>query len=459
MSSGSLPIATYHRAQSLGAGTYGSVITVYNDDGEEFALKLFVDDDDDEEEESPPVIDVGALREISILRLFREDNAHKNIAEIADVKEAGGDEGEEGAGIDSDCMGVTMPLYPQGTLGDAIDEKRLVSRKDKVAIAHGLLSAVAHLHDNGIIHRDIKGDNVMLVNTEGTWSSVLIDFSLAKVVVSSMYSKSDKKIVLEEGSTTHTGEVGTVTYIAPEVVDQKPYGLKSDLWSVGVCLLEMIQNHTIFAEKNKEALRMVEEVKAELPDQPFANLVRGLLAVDPEERLSAREALASPLFKKFGLEVPPVSIVDIDAALPLTSSDDEDESNENVHPNMTSPLSKTQKAKNRMIQRREKTVRRLCADLGGNHPMTPLAALCYAQQLLELDDTIDDLNESQGLLDCVVLASRFYEVEVLDLAELSDAGGHFSDWSLDEYVDNEATLFMLMDYCLLPRCIKLLTHI
>ena len=51
MSSGTLPLATYHRAQALGSGTYGSVVAVYNDEGEEYALKLFLEDDDDEEEE------------------------------------------------------------------------------------------------------------------------------------------------------------------------------------------------------------------------------------------------------------------------------------------------------------------------------------------------------------------------------------------------------------------------
>jgi hypothetical protein len=52
---------TYHRAQTLGAGSYGSVVAVYNDDGQEFAMKLFIDDDDDEEE-CTPGMNIGALR-------------------------------------------------------------------------------------------------------------------------------------------------------------------------------------------------------------------------------------------------------------------------------------------------------------------------------------------------------------------------------------------------------------
>jgi serine/threonine protein kinase len=92
MSSGSLPLATYHRAQSLGSGSYGSVITVYDDDGQEFALKLFEEDDDDDEVGMP----LGALREISVLRLLRGQNEHPNIIAMHDVQTGFYDDGEEG---------------------------------------------------------------------------------------------------------------------------------------------------------------------------------------------------------------------------------------------------------------------------------------------------------------------------------------------------------------------------
>lgn len=159
MSSGTLPLATYHRAQALGSGTYGSVVAVYNDEGEEFALKLFLEDDDDEEEEEEGGINLGALREISILRLLRHDNGHENIVPLVDVKGPASDGDEDyGAGT-SGCHAMAMPLYKTGTLADAINKGVLRScpKSARAIVAHGLLSAVAYLHDNGIMHRDLKG--------------------------------------------------------------------------------------------------------------------------------------------------------------------------------------------------------------------------------------------------------------------------------------------------------------
>eukprot|EP00985_Skeletonema_marinoi_P029517 scaffold28069_cov73-Skeletonema_marinoi.AAC.1 len=88
MASGTLPFSTYHRAQALGEGTYGSVVCVYNDAGEEMALKIFECDEGNE------TLELGTLRELSILRLLRGSNSHPNIVEMVDVMEPGGEEGD-----------------------------------------------------------------------------------------------------------------------------------------------------------------------------------------------------------------------------------------------------------------------------------------------------------------------------------------------------------------------------
>mmetsp|Transcript_29483 Transcript_29483/g.54028 ORF Transcript_29483/g.54028 Transcript_29483/m.54028 type:complete len:469 (-) Transcript_29483:292-1698(-) len=459
MSSGSLPLATYHRAQSLGAGTYGSVMAVYNSDGEEFAMKIFVDDEEDDEEEESHGIDLGALREISVLRFLRGENAHPNIVEIADVKGSDVDDGEEdyGAGTEG-CVGIAMPVYRTGTLEGAIEGGVLQSchRRVKIEIAHGLLCAVAYLHDNGIIHRDIKADNVMIEPLEnGGYNPVLIDFSLAKVLNYSMYTgaKNATGAVPSEVESTHTGDVGTVTYTSPEVVARKAYGLKSDLWSVGVVLLEMILDSPLNTNRDKGAAKLIEEAKAALPDQPFANLVRELLEVDPEKRISARDALNSKLFEKFGMATPPVRIIDMSSALPLDIYNNED--GENAQPKVNERASQIRKNKSvdPTLLKRQKTIMKLCNELNSRHPMTHIAAYEYSQMMAtEIDDTLDNIKESQTLLDCVVLASKFFEPELPNLEELEEeTSGSFSNWSLDEYVDNESTIFMLMDFCLTPR--------
>ena len=137
-----------------------------------------------------------------------------------------------------------------------------------------------YLHDNHIIHRDIKSDNVMLAGDDDRLAPVLIDFSLAKFVAG-------PHAVLPPGA-THTGSVGTPTYTAPEVVAREAYGLPSDLWSVGVVLLELLLGE-LDADRDKAAARLIEEQKAALPDSPFAALVRALLEVDVERRATAQD--------------------------------------------------------------------------------------------------------------------------------------------------------------------------
>ena len=394
MASGTLQFSTYHRAQALGEGTYGSVVCVYNDAGEEMALKIF------ECYESNETLELGTLRELSILRLLRGSNSHPNIVEMVDVMEPGGEEGDCTNG--NLCM--AMPLFRMGDMRQAI-KTEIVSpgaagRKQRVHIAHGLLSAVAFLHDNHIIHRDIKSDNVMICHDkesgdEDNIKPVLIDFSLAKFV-------DGQNAVLPPGS-THTGEVGTPTYVAPELVKKESYGLKSDMWSVGVVLLESLIGE-LAAEKDKDAARIIEEKKASLPESPYVNLIRCLLEPDVDKRLSAREALALPVFEKFNLQPPPVRIVDIDTALHDKDDYDEDGENENKSNN----ASKAKSSKQKKLSPRERLVKKLCCEIDSKNPKTEAAALMYAKKMEQLDDELENISETQTLLDCIIIANKFY---------------------------------------------------
>ena len=104
-----------------------------------------------------------------------------------------------------------------------------------VAIARGILEALAHAHDRGVVHRDLKPDNVMLV--AGEPSVKLLDFGLARLMDPS-----------PRGPITKAGAVfGTPRYMAPEQARGEGGEPRSDLYSVGVLLFEMIRGQPLFA--------------------------------------------------------------------------------------------------------------------------------------------------------------------------------------------------------------------
>lgn len=246
------------------------------------------------------------------------------------------------------------------------------------------------------------------------------------------------------------GQIGTPTYTAPEVVAKEKYGLPSDLWSVGVVLLESLIGE-LNADRDKAAARLIEEKKDALPDSPFATLIRGLLEVDANKRLTAREALSLPIFEKFGLEVPPVRTIDINVAF-VTDDDDEDDADEKVNQNALKTINGNKKKsslKQQKLSPRERLIKKLCNEIGCANPKTEVAAAIYAKQMEQLDDEMEDIANTQTLLDCVVVASRFYEEELVDLEGLDS--GSFKDFDIDTFRDNEGAIFSIMDYCLYGR--------
>lgn len=482
MSSGTLPLDTYHRTQALGDGSFGSVITVYNNDGEPYAMKLFYEEEEDNEDNT---MEVGALVEISMLRLLREQNGHFNLIQMIDVRGAAGEYEEEDE--DDDCagagtagiLGMVMPMYTLGSLEQALENNNpliIQSRPNKIRIAHGLLSAIAFLHDNGILHRDIKGDNVMLREVENNHDmvdSVLIDFSLAKFVNATVYGQTDLPHFLTldtKEPTTHTGQVGTATYMSPECNASQPYGLPSDMWSIGVVLLEILQKKPFQAVKASQAQSLIQEALNKLPqDKPFPTLVRNLLQKDPNDRWTARQALenmSTTLFVKMDNPIPPVKLIDMKHAIPNGDDVDEvDNGEENVAPppknsntNTPSPRKGGNKSPKKkkidpVIARRWKLVQQIGNEVNAVHPLTLHATMSYAAHMIELDDELDDIKNSQTLLDCLVLAYKLFEPLSLDLNELdgSETYKSFANWSLEEYKDNERTIFLMMDHCLYPR--------
>lgn len=284
---------------------------------------------------------------------------------------------------------------------------------------------------------------------------MLIDFSLAKLI--------DPKAIItdatagesqHENEMTHTASIGTPTYRAPEVIAEEGYGLPSDLWSVGVCLLELLCGKCLEADKDKNAIKLIEEGLKTLPDAPFPNLIRRLLEKDPEKRITAREALNEPVFRKFGLEIHERTFarLSINEAMPLQNDPNAVEVSKENQPveSKSKGNNKKQSKMDPTLVKRLKLIRQICDSMEWKNPMTATAAFMYSIAMSELDD-VDDAESSQALLDCIVLAHRFFELSLTDLNELSEASKRFESWDIDEYADCEGTIFMMLEFCLLPR--------
>ncbi|MFI2039511.1 protein kinase [Streptomyces bottropensis] len=182
---------------------------------------------------------------------------------------------------------IVMELVRGRSLGDALQEGTLGVR-DAARIGLDVLGALEAAHAAGILHRDVKPDNVLLGRHDRV---VLTDFGIAQI----------------EGETNLTdtgGIVGSPEYIAPErVLGQRP-GPASDLWSLGVVLYAATEGVSPFRRSNTPAtLQSVLNATPAAPASatgPLAEAINGLLQKDPARRPAAArvrellEAAANP---------------------------------------------------------------------------------------------------------------------------------------------------------------------
>ncbi|WP_326578496.1 protein kinase [Streptomyces sp. NBC_00481] len=169
---------------------------------------------------------------------------------------------------------IVMELVRGRSLGDALQEGTLGVR-DAARIGLDVLGALEAAHAAGILHRDVKPDNVLLGRHDRV---VLADFGIAQI----------------EGETNLTdtgGFVGSPEYIAPErVLGQRP-GPASDLWSLGVVLYAATEGVSPFRRSNTPAtLQSVLNATPAAPASatgPLAEAINGLLQKDPARRPTA----------------------------------------------------------------------------------------------------------------------------------------------------------------------------
>ncbi len=174
---------------------------------------------------------------------------------------------------------IAYEYVPGRTLRHALERGEL---DDDAAIdaAAQVLDGLAHAHDRGIVHRDVKPANILLA--DGADISVrILDFGLA--------------LMSEEETLTAAGDVpGTLAYISPERLAGRPAGPETDVWSTGVLLWEALTGRHPFGggpflELAKRIGRGAPSLATARPDlpKPLVQLVDAALSLDPDKRPTA----------------------------------------------------------------------------------------------------------------------------------------------------------------------------
>src|SRR5919112_3558365 len=213
--------------------------------------------------------------------------SHSNIIQVYDRGET-----EEGASY------IAMEYVPGGTLKERISREGLLEAADAAGLGAQVAQALAAAHDRGMVHRDIKPQNVLLAARGG---AKVADFGIARAGSSATISR--------------TGAVmGTAGYMSPEQALGRPATPKSDLYSLGVVLYEALTGELPYTADNpiavsmkhvNEPLRPPIELNPRVPRGMNA-LVTELLAKDQEDRYADADELADDLWRvNRGLE--PVS--------------------------------------------------------------------------------------------------------------------------------------------------------
>jgi serine/threonine protein kinase len=225
---------------------------------------------------------------------------HPGIVPIYDIREHEG------------LIYYVMPLIEGETLRAKLDQRGKLSPKETQRILIELCECLAATHRAGIIHRDIKPDNVIL---EGFFASALLmDFGIAKSVM--------------DESTTNSGvAIGTPTYMSPEQASgDSTVDLRSDIYSLGVLGYHMLTGkppftgrtaHQVIAGHVAERPTPIRKNNPSVP-KGLADAVEKCLEKDPEDRYDNAMALSEKLQQVvFGIEAEPVVIEPRNYAMPF----------------------------------------------------------------------------------------------------------------------------------------------
>jgi eukaryotic-like serine/threonine-protein kinase len=285
-------IGRYRVIRSLGRGGMAGVYEVEDPDGHRFALKA-------------PIVDVNPNGDVT-RRFAREANAlrlldHPNLVAAVDVF------------VEAGYLFLVMEKVEGPTLAQRMSGDASVGGKPgRVAIAprralvtaRQILDGAGHAHARHLVHRDLKPDNVLLLDMGGWERAKIIDFGIVKLV-------GDAAAAFGASALTNTGlVVGTPAYMAPEQALGRQIDARTDVYAIGVMLFEMLTGRLPFHDPDPLKL-MAMHAKSKVPKlddvtqravwatPELCVLIAGALVKDPRNRFASAEAMIEALDAAF----------------------------------------------------------------------------------------------------------------------------------------------------------------
>lgn len=210
------------------------------------------------------------FNEVVIMR----DYKHKNIVEMF------------GSFLVDDELWVVMEYLAGGALTDVVTKARM-DETQIALVCRSVLKALSFLHANGVIHRDIKSDSILLAS-DGRVK--LSDFGFCAQVSADLQKRKSL--------------VGTPYWMAPEVISRLPYGTEVDIWSLGIMIIEMIDGEPpYFDEPPLQAMRHIRDMPPPRFREPhrvsmrLQGFVDRMLVRDPTLRATAAQLLDHPFIR------------------------------------------------------------------------------------------------------------------------------------------------------------------
>ncbi|NXH86646.1 HUNK kinase, partial [Edolisoma coerulescens] len=253
-------VGNYLIGRKLGEGSFAKVR-----EGLHVAVKVI----DKKRAKKDTYVTKNLRREGQIQQMIR----HPNIAQLLDILET------------ENSYYLVMELCPGGNLMHKIYEKKRLEEHEARKYIRQLILAVEHLHRAGVVHRDLKIENLLLDEDNNI---KLIDFGLSNCAGILGYSD------------PFSTQCGSPAYAAPELLARKKYGPKIDVWSIGVNMYAMLTGTLPFTVEpfSLRALyqKMVDKEMNPFPTQLSSaaiNFLRSLLEPDPAKRPNIQQALAN----------------------------------------------------------------------------------------------------------------------------------------------------------------------